>query len=474
MVDERLAYAPASDLLELIAAKQVSPVELAEMFFERIDRLDPQLNSFLLLTRDLAMEQARAAEDAVMRGDKLGALHGLPVPIKDTQMTAGVRTTMGSVVYENRVPERNSAVAERVLNAGAVMLGKTNVPEFGMVGCCENSLGVLGHNPWNTDRTPGGSSGGAAAAVAAYLCPVATGSDGGGSLRIPANFCGIYTIKPTQGRVSGYTGLGGPPMPNIFSQPGPLTRTVRDAAILLQVLAGFDRRDQASIRQTPPDFMAATERGIDGLRIGWSADFGFAPVFPEVVDVTYKAAMVFEEMGCAVEEVNMVLPEPYDSLGPMQSASAYDGLARYLDEYGDRMTEFARFFIEMGSRVTPGDYMRAEGRIAELKATFDDAFETYDLIMSPVTSFPAFPNETFPGSITGDSSYPIQYWNGAFTMHGNAIGHPAASVPAGFSPDGLPIGLQIIGRKYDEETVLAASAAFEQARPWIHHRPPVS
>ena len=179
MVDERLAYAPATDLLELIAAKQVSPVELAEMFFKRIDRLDPQLNSFLLVTRDLAMEQARAAEDAVMRGDKLGALHGLPVPIKDTQMTAGVRTTMGSVVYENRVPERNSAVAERVLNAGAVMLGKTNVPEFGMVGCCENSLGVLGHNPWNTDRTPGGSSGGAAAAVAAYLCPVATGSDGG-------------------------------------------------------------------------------------------------------------------------------------------------------------------------------------------------------------------------------------------------------------------------------------------------------
>ena len=220
-------------------------------------------------------------------------------------------------------------------------------------------------------------------------------------------------------------------MPNIFSQPGPLTRTVRDAAILLQVLAGFDRRDQASIRQTPPDFMAATERGIDGLRIGWSADFGFAPVFPEVVDVTYKAAMVFEEMGCAVEEVNMVLPEPYDSLGPMQSAGAYDGLAQYLDEYGDRMTEFARFFIEMGSRVTPGDYMRAEGRLAELKATFDDAFETYDLIMSPVTSFPAFPNETFPGSITGDSSYPIQYWNGAFTMHGNAIGHPGRVRPRG-------------------------------------------
>ena len=474
MADERLAYEPATELLKLIRTKQVSPVELAEIFLERIDRLDPQLSSFLLLTRDLALEQARAAEDAVMRGDRLGALHGLPVSVKDTHMTAGVRTTMGSVVYENRVPERNAAVVERVLNAGAVMLGKTNVPEFGMVGTCENSLGVLGRNPWNTDRTPGGSSGGAAAAVAAYLCPVATGSDGGGSLRIPANFCGIYAIKPTQGRVSGYSGLDGPPMPNIFSQGGPLARTVRDAALLLQVMAGFDRRDQASIRQAPPDFVAATEREIDGLRIGWSADFGFAPVLPEVVDVTSKAAMVFEELGCAVEEVSMALPEPYDSFGPIQSAGACHGFGHYLDEYGDRMTEFARFFIEMGSRVTTGDYMRAEGRIAELKATFDDAFETYDLIMSPVSCFPAFPNETFPGSITGNSSYPVQYWNGAFTMHANAIGHPAASVPAGFSPDGLPIGLQIIGRKYDEETVLAASAAFERARPWSGRRPPVS
>ena len=474
MADERLAYQPATELVKLIASKQVSPVELAETFLARIDRLDPQIDSFLLRTPDLALEQARAAERAVMRGDELGPLHGLPVPIKDTQMTAGVRTTMGSVVFEDRVPERNAAAIERVLDAGAVMLGKTNVPEFGMVGTCENSLGVLGRNPWDTNRTPGGSSGGAAAAVAAYLCPIATGSDGGGSLRIPANFCGIYAIKPTLGRVSGYTGIDGPYVPNVFSQAGPLARTVRDAALLLQVMAGFDRRDLASIRQTPPDFMAATERDIGGLRIGWSADFGFAPVLPEVVDVTYRAAMVFEELGCAVEELSMALPEPYDSFGPMQSAGVFHSFARYLDEYGDRMTEFARFFIEKGSRVTTEDYVRAEGRIAELKATFDDAFSTYDLIISPVSCFPAFPNETFPGSITSSSSYPAQYWNGAFTMHANAIGHPAASVPAGFSPDGLPIGLQVIGRRYDEETVLAASAAFERARPWIGHRPPVS
>jgi Asp-tRNA(Asn)/Glu-tRNA(Gln) amidotransferase A subunit family amidase len=475
MIDEQLAYKSAAELRDFVATKQVSPVELAELFFERIGRLDPQLNSFLLVTRDLAMKQAKAAEDAVMRGDELGPLHGLPIPFKDTQMTAGVRTTMASVVHHDRIPEKNAAVVERMLEAGAVMLGKTNASEFGIVGASVNSLGVTGRNPWDTDRTPGGSSGGAAAAVAAYLCPIATGSDGGGSLRIPANFCGIYAIKPTLGRVSMYTAVDGPHKPNTFSQPGPLARTVRDAAMLLQAMAGFDRRDSGSLRQTPPDFIAATEKDIEGLRIGWTPDFGFADVFPEVADVTYKAALAFEELGCAVEEVKMVLPEPYDSFGPIQSAGAYNDLAQHLGEFGARMMEYTKFSIEKGSKVTTSDYMRAEGRIADLKATFDDVFETCDLIISPVSRFPAFLNDDpFPGSITGGSSYPEQFWNGAFTMHANAIGHPAASIPAGFSSDDLPIGLQIIGRRYDEETVLAASAVFEQARPWIQHRPPVS
>ena len=376
--------------------------------------------------------------------------------------------------FKERVPEKNAAVVDRVLEAGAVIPGKTNVPEFGMVGTCENSLGVLGRNPWNTDCTPGGSSGGAAAAVAAYLCPMATGSDGGGSLRIPANLCGVYAIKPTQGRVSGYTGLGGPPRPNIFSQSGPIARTVRDSALLLQVMAGFDRRDNASIRYTPPNFIAAVEKDIKGLRIGWSPDFGFADVFPEVLEVTSAAATRFESLGCSVESVGIELQEPYDSFGPIQAADVFSTLGQYVDTYGERMTPYAQFMLERGSKVTAKDYMEAHGRIAALKATFADLFENYDLIMSPVSRFPAFANEDFPGSIQGSSSWPEQYWNGAFTMHGNAIGHPAASVPAGFSSDGLPIGLQIIGRMYDEETVLAASAAFERAYPWIQHRPLVS
>ena len=261
MIDNELAFAPATDLLELIATKQISPVELTKLYYSRIDTLDSRLNSYLLLTRDEAMKTARAAEEAVMRGEELGALHGLPISIKDTQMTRGVRTTLGSLVYKDRIPERDAAVVERVRNAGAIMLGKTNVPEFALSGTCENRLGDDGRNPWNTDHTPGGSSGGAAAAMAACLCPLATGGDGGGSIRIPASFCGIYGIKPTQGRVSGYGGLKGPAMPNILTQSGPLGRTVRDSALLLQVLAGYGPRDPTSLPQLIRTSRACASRG---------------------------------------------------------------------------------------------------------------------------------------------------------------------------------------------------------------------
>ena len=343
-----------------------------------------------------------------------------------------------------------------------------------MVGTCENLLGNPGRNPWNTDHTPGGSSGGAAVAVAAYLCPLATGSDGGGSLRIPANFCGIYAIKPTQGRVSGYTGQEGPPMPNIFGQNGPLSRTVRDSALLLQTLAGYDPRDPTSLRETPPDFVAALDKEIAGLRIAWSPDFGFADVDPEVLDVSSTAAQVFEEVGCHVEESDLVMDPPYDTFGPIIAADSYANLGTYLETHADQLTEVALFLLERGAKVTAAKYARTLGRIDLLKARMTDLFEEYDLLLSPTACFPAFPYSKFPGKWAPERAYPDQYWNGAFTLPINVIGHPAATVPAGFSCDGLPIGLQIVGRKGGEETVLAASAAFERARPWIQCRPPMS
>lgn len=479
MLDQNLAYSPATELLHLIKSKQVSPVELTELFLQRIEDIDHQLNSFLLVTHDIAIEQAKSAENAIMRGDDLRPLHGLPIPIKDNQMTAGIRTTSGSVIFKDYVPQNNAAFLDRILWDGGIILGKTNCSELGFVGTCDNSLGITGKNPWDTDRTPGGSSGGAAAAVAAYLAPVATGGDGGGSLRIPSNFCGTYTIKPTLGRVSGYSGIPGPPAPTFFGQSGPITRTVKDAALLLQTMAGFDRRDPITIRSAPPDFVAATERPIDGLRIAWSPDFGFAEVDSDVACITYQAALAFQDLGCTVEEIDITLLEPYDSFGLIQAATAYNNIAKHLPEYGDKMTAYGQYWMERGSQVTTADYAAALGRIDELKATFDDIFDTYDLVLAPVARFPAFINEPFPGSITGTSSFPEQFWNGAFTMHSNATGCPAASIPAGLTApkpgrQRVPVGLQIIGPKYDEETVLAASAAFENTRPWRCHRPPVS
>ena len=241
-IDENLAFVPSHELAALIAGKQVSPVEVTQLYYDRIERLDSQLNSYLTLTKDEAMESARAAEEAVMRGDALGSLHGVPISIKDLQMMKGVRATLGSLAYKDNVPAADSAVVERVKGTGAIILGKTNTPEFGLLGANENRLGDDCRNPWNTERTSGASSGGAGAAVAAGLCSLGTGGDGGGSIRIPASFCGIYGIKPTQGRVSSFSGVPpAAPLVNITSQQGPMSRTVKDSAILLQALAGYDR-----------------------------------------------------------------------------------------------------------------------------------------------------------------------------------------------------------------------------------------
>ena len=452
MVDEALAFASATELLKLISTKQVSPVELTELYFSRIDRLDSRLNSYLLLTHDVAMDAAKAAEAAVMRGDDLGPLHGLPIAIKDTQMTKGVRSTTGALVFKDRIPERDAAIVERVRDAGAIMLGKTNASEFGLVGTCENRLGDDGRNPWNTDRTPGGS------------------------IRIPASFCGVYGIKPTHGRVSGYSGLeGGTALPNFFTQHGPLSRTVSDSALLLQVIAGHDPRDPISLREAPPDFVAALDKGVRGLRIAWSPDYGFASVDSEVQDVTSAAAKVFEELGGHVEDSDLVMESPYDAYGPIYEASAYAMYGHYLETHGGEMTEFSRDFISWGSKVSGADFARALGLMDRLKAQMADLFERYDLLLSPTLSVAGVPVGEFPETIAGKPAYPHRYFGfHPFTYPINAVGYPAASVPAGFSSDGLPIGLHVVGRKGDEESVIAASAAFERARPWIQHRPPVS
>ncbi|MEK7220064.1 MAG: amidase family protein, partial [candidate division NC10 bacterium] len=300
-----LASMPASELSAAIRAKRVSPVEVVEAVLDRIERLNPRLNAYCTVTAESARREAAAAEAAVMRGDALGPLHGVPVSVKDLVITRGVRTTFGSRIYENNVPQEDAPLVERLKAAGAILVGKTTTPEFGWKGVTDSPLLGITRNPWNPERTPGGSSGGAGAAVAAGLAPLAVGTDGGGSIRIPGSFCGVFGLKPTYGVIPVYPASA----TGTLSHAGPMTRTVRDAALMLQVMAGPDDRDPLSFPLEGMDFVAGLEGEIHGLRVAWSPTLGYAVVDPEVRLVTEAAAKRFSDLGCRVEEVNRVFDD---------------------------------------------------------------------------------------------------------------------------------------------------------------------
>src|SRR5438067_4493902 len=289
----------ATEQAALIRSRKLSPLELVDSLLARIDKLNPRINAFVLINADQARREARAAERAVgKRGARLGPLHGVPFSVKDLVITKGVRTTFGTPLYRDNVPSEDAPMVERLKAAGAIMLGKTNTPTFGWIGATHNLLFGPTRNPWNLGRTPGGSSGGASAAAAAGLGPLHVGTDGGGSIRIPASFAGIYGLKASFGRIPAYPPSGAWSLSHI----GPMTRTVADAALMLQVAAGPDERDQTSLPAAPVDYVKALAGGVKGLRVAWSADLGFADVVdPEVRDLCAKGASAFREVGCRVE-----------------------------------------------------------------------------------------------------------------------------------------------------------------------------
>jgi aspartyl-tRNA(Asn)/glutamyl-tRNA(Gln) amidotransferase subunit A len=471
MTDTDLCFAPATELRRRIAGKEVSVVELVELFYRRIERLNPQLNAYLALCPEQALEDARRAQDAVQQGDTLGPLHGIPISLKDLEVTRGIPTTMGSAVFRDRVPEVDSVVVERVRRAGAIILGKTNTPEFGQSGTTENKLGEPCRNPWDTSRTPGGSSGGAAAALASGLCTLATGSDGGGSIRIPASFSGIFGIKPSQGRVPRYGGYGRPSA-NYFSQSGPMSRTVADTALLLQVLAGPDPRDATCMREAPPDYLRGLTDGVNGWRIAWSPDLGYAGVDPEVVRVTERAARAFEELGAAVEDADLTLDDPFPAFYDVFATGTYASYGHLLEQHGDDLTDYVRNCMQHAASLTAADLSRALLYVDQLKRKMEVFFDSYDLLLTPTMAVPAFPIGERPTVIGGKEVN--RFWGYLpFTFPINMSGQTASSVPCGFSAQGLPIGLHLVGPRGAEARVLQASAAFEQARPWAQNRPPL-
>lgn len=475
-MDQELAFASAITLRRLMESKEVSCVEVVEMFFNRIQELNPRLNAYLALDQERAKEQAETAQRAFNNGESLGPLHGIPISIKDLEMTDGIPTTLGSAMFAGRTPELDSIVVERVKKAGAIILGKTNTPEFGLSGTTENRLGDACRNPWDTARTPGGSSGGAAAALAAGLCTLATGSDGGGSIRIPASFSGVFGIKPSQGRVPRYGGYGFPSA-NHFSQSGPMSRTVADTALLLQVLAGPDPRDPVSMRETPPDFSAGLGQGVSNLRIAWSPDLGYAGVDPEVVRITENAARVFEELGAVVEAANLAIDDPFQAFWDVFATASYTSYGHLLEEHREEFTYYGLRAFEHGAEVSGSDLSRALLRVDQLRRQMEDFFDDYDLLLTPTMAVPAFPIEERPSVIGGKEIDP--FWGYLpFTFPINMTGQTASSVPCGFSEDpssaGMPVGLHIVGPRGAEARVLQASAAFETARPREDKRPPIS
>ena len=457
---------PASELSAAIRAKRVSPVEVVEAVLDRIERLNPRLNAYCTVTAESARREAAAAEAAVMRGDALGPLHGVPVSVKDLVITRGVRTTFGSRIYENNVPQEDAPLVERLKAAGAILVGKTTTPEFGWKGVTDSPLLGITRNPWNPERTPGGSSGGAGAAVAAGLAPLAVGTDGGGSIRIPGSFCGVFGLKPTYGVIPVYPASA----TGTLSHAGPMTRTVRDAALMLQVMAGPDDRDPLSFPLEGMDFVAGLEGEIHGLRVAWSPTLGYAVVDPEVRSVTEAAAKRFSGLGCQVEEVNRVFDDPDPIWAPLFYAGIAARLDDFLAEWRDRMDPGLVQIVEEGRRIGAVQFAKA----SFARATFTEAvrkfFSQYDLLLTPTLAVPPFAVglEQPPNRPAGSRLAWV-----AFTYPFNLTGQPAATLPCGFTRDGLPIGLQIVGRRLADATVLRAAAAYEAAAPWVERRPPL-
>jgi len=464
-----LCFMPAVEMAAAIRARKLSPVEAVDAALARIDRLNPALGAYCTVTGDAARAKAREAASRVMRGDALGILHGVPVSVKDLIPTKGVRTTWGSRLFEDFVPDADAPVVERLKQAGAIILGKTNTPEFGYKGTTDNLVFGLTRNPWSLAHTPGGSSGGAAAAVAAGLGPLAVGTDGGGSIRIPASCCGIFGLKPTLGRVAAAPTYGGL---DTLSHTGPMTRTVRDAALMLNAIAGPDPRDLSSLPADGTDYLAALDRGVAGLRIAWTPDWGYAAVDPEVRRITEAAAKRFAEAGCAVDAEAPGFSDPADPFLVVYSASFAARFADKLPEARHRLDPGLVTLIEYGTRWNAAEFITAANTRRTLNDVFGRFFTRYDLLLTPTLAAPPLPvgidayEEIAGRPVTRTGWY-------AFTYPLNLTGYPAATVPCGWTAAGLPVGLQIVGPRFADATVLRAAAAFEALAPWGGKRPPV-
>ena len=480
-----LCFLPATELAARIRRRDISPVEVVESYLRRIEERNPAVNAYTLVLADQALEAARTAEAAVMSGRPIGPLHGVPVAIKDLDDVAGAPTSMGSLAVQNRVPKTSAAAVERLVGAGAIVLGKTNTPEFGHKGITDNLRFGPTSTPWKIGFNAGGSSGGSAAAVADGMAALAQGTDGGGSVRIPAAFSGVVGFKPSFGRVPSVTRpdafLWGHPLVHV----GPLARTVSDAALMTSVIAGPHPDDPLTLPDDGVDYLRGAASMARSFRVAFSPNLGDFPVDERVANVVRQAVEVLRRGQIEVDEVEPDFRADHDALARLWVrliSVHYAAIARHwkqdgvdlLGEHGEELTpQFRQMLIE-GQTIPAVEHALDDVLRTGVFTGLQALFERYDLIVSPTLAIPPIRNASDgntigPTEIGGKRVDPLIGW--CMTYPINFTGHPAISIPAGLTREGLPVGLQIVGHRHADETVLALASRFEQAQPWFQNYP---
>ncbi|MHA1728353.1 MAG: amidase [Promethearchaeota archaeon] len=477
MNKEEICFMSACDMIDALKNQELAAQEIVEVIIERIEKINPIVNAYCTPTFDLARKSAKETDKRIKKGEKLGLLEGIPTSIKDLTNTKGIRTTFGSKIFEFNMPENDDIVFGRLKDAGAVILGKTNTPEFGHKGVTDNLIFGATKNPWNLKRTTGGSSGGAGAALAAGLCQIAQGSDGGGSIRTPSSFCGVYGIKPSFGRIpsdsmkkEGNFGT--------LVQKGPMVRYVRDAALMLDVMAGEDVIDRYSLPKPGYSFLEKINELPKNLKIGFSIDLGFVKAIePEVEKNVLNAVKKFEELNWSVEKSDIKVENVAQVHGIMWILGITQYLRQYLSQWGDKLDPNLKNYFDYLPRIDTPTVTWAEVTREEIYYEVCRHFKKYDILITPTLTVPAFElgknqvdmiNGVDVSDVSDMSN--VTAWM-PYTPIFNLSGHPAASIPCGWTLDGLPIGMMIVGKRLDDLTVLQVSQAFENISPWQNKKP---
>jgi aspartyl-tRNA(Asn)/glutamyl-tRNA(Gln) amidotransferase subunit A len=470
MNSTELCFFSAGQLSRLIQKKEISPVEVVEAHLSRINALEPKLNSFITLLPEEAMSTAHKAEKEIQAGRGLGPLHGIPFGLKDLFYVKGIRNTSGSKIFDRFIPDFDSTIARRLKGAGAILLGKLNLHPFAYGPTGENEEYGHMHNPWNPAFITGGSSGGSGSSVASGQCTFAMGSDTGGSIRIPAALCGIVGFKPTYGRLSRY---GVTPLAWSQDHTGPMARNVEDCALVMNAVAGYDPNDPTSVRLSVSDYTKALTGQIKGLRVGMIKEFFEGPMDTQVKECVVKAIEKLNELGAIVSEVSWPIYQYAMAIASViQMAEATTYYSKLLREKASEIYPPARLRLEAGVFISATDYIEAQRARTLFYHQSLDLFDKTDLVAIPTVPVTAFPIGTTGLTVSGKKANVISLLT-QYTRPFNLNGFPAITIPCGFSKESLPIGLQLIGRPFDEETLLRAAHAYEQATDWHFRRPSI-